>query len=49
MAHFTGLKELQNRPHKSGHDISAKNCYTAKVGELLPVWTDLAIPNCTQG
>lgn len=47
MAHFTGLKELQNRPHKSGHDVSAKNCFTAKVGELLPVWTDFAIPNCT--
>lgn len=47
MAHFTGLKELQNRPHKSGHDLSAKNCFTAKVGELLPVWTDFAIPNCT--
>ena len=47
MAHFTGLKELQNRPHKSGHDISAKNCFTAKVGELLPVWFDFAIPNCS--
>lgn len=47
MAHFTGLKELQNHPHKSGHDISAKNCFTAKVGELLPVWTDFAIPNST--
>lgn len=47
MAHFTGLKELQNRPHKSGHDISAKNCFTAKIGELLPVWFDFAIPNCT--
>lgn len=47
MAHFTGLKELQNRPHKSGHDISSKNCFTAKVGELLPVWSDFAIPNCT--
>lgn len=47
MAHFTGLKELQNRPHKSGHDLSAKNCFTAKVGELLPVWTDFAIPNST--
>lgn len=45
MAHFTGLKELQNKPHKSGHDISAKNCFTAKVGELLPVWFDFAIPN----
>lgn len=47
MSHFTGLKELQNRPHKSGHDISAKNCFTAKIGELLPVWTDFAIPNST--
>lgn len=47
MAHFTGLKELQNRPHKSGHDISSKNCFTAKVGELLPVWFDFAIPNST--
>ncbi len=47
MTHFTGLKELQNKPHKSGHDISAKNCFTAKVGELLPVWTDFAIPNST--
>lgn len=47
MAHFTGLKELQNKPHKSGHDISSKNCFTAKVGELLPVWTDFAIPNST--
>lgn len=47
MAHFTGLKELQNKPHKSGHDISAKNCFTAKVGELLPVWFDFAIPKCT--
>ena len=47
MARFTGLKELQNKPHKSGHDISAKNCFTAKVGELLPVWFDFAIPNCT--
>lgn len=47
MAHFTGLKELQNRPHKSGYDISAKNCFTAKVGELLPVWFDFAIPDCT--
>ena len=47
MAHFTGLKELQNKPHKSGHDVSAKNCFTAKVGELLPVWFDFAIPNST--
>ena len=35
MAHFTGLKELQNHPHKAGFDIGGKNVFTAKVGELL--------------
>ena len=45
MAHFTGLKSLQNHVHKSGHDLSAKNCFTAKVGELLPVWFDFGLPN----
>ena len=46
MAHFTGLKELQNHPHKAGFDIGGKNVFTAKVGELLPVYWDMAIPNC---
>ena len=46
MAHFTGLKELQNRPHKAGFDIGSKNLFTAKVGELLPVYWDMAIPDC---
>lgn len=46
MAHFTGLKELQNHPHKAGFDIGSKNIFTAKVGELLPVYWDMAIPNC---
>ena len=47
MAHFTGLKELQNHPHKAGFDIGSKNVFTAKVGELLPVYWDMAIPNCS--
>lgn len=47
MAHFTGLKQLQNHVHKSGYDLSAKNCFTAKVGELLPVWFDFGIPDST--
>ncbi len=47
MAHYTGLSKLQNHSHRSGFDISAKNCFTAKCGELLPVWWDLGIPNCT--
>ena len=45
MAHFTGLKELQNHPHKAGFDIGSKNLFTAKVGELLPVYWDMAIPD----
>ena len=47
MAHFTGLKQLQNHPHRSGFDIGAKNVFSAKCGELLPVYWDLAIPSCT--
>lgn len=46
MAHFTGLKELKNHPHKAGFDIGSKNLFTAKIGELLPVYWDMAIPNC---
>lgn len=46
MAHFTGLKELQNHPHKAGFDIGSKNLFTAKVGELIPVYWDFAIPDC---
>ena len=43
---FTGLKELQNHPHKAGFDIGSKNLFTAKIGELLPLYWDVAIPNC---
>lgn len=46
MAHYTGMKEMQNSVHRSGFDISQKNLFTAKVGELLPVYWDFAIPNC---
>lgn len=47
MAHFTGLKQLQNHPHRSGFDIGAKNVFSAKCGELLPVFWDLGLPDCT--
>jgi len=47
MAHFTGLKELQNHSHRSGFDIGAKNVFSAKCGELLPVFWDLGLPGCT--
>ena len=35
MASYTGMSNLQNRPHRSGFDIGRKNAFTAKVGELL--------------
>lgn len=47
MAHFTGLKELQNHAHRSGFDLSSKNVFSAKAGELLPVYWDIGLPGCT--
>ena len=46
MANYTGMKEMQNSVHRSGFDISQKNLFTAKIGELLPVYWDFAIPGC---
>ena len=47
MANYTGLRELQNHVHRSGCDISQKNAFTAKSGELLPIFWDIALPNST--
>lgn len=44
MAFFTGMSNLQNHPHRSGFDIGRKNAFTAKVGELLPVYWDISMP-----
>lgn len=44
MAFFTGMSNLQNDPHRSGFDIGRKNVFTAKVGELLPVYWDISMP-----
>ena len=43
MASYTGMSNLQNHPHRSGFDIGRKNAFTAKVGELLPVYWDISI------
>lgn len=43
MASYTGLSNLQNHPHRSGFDIGRKNAFTAKVGELLPVYWDISM------
>lgn len=44
MASYIGLSNLQNQPHRSGFDIGRKNAFTAKVGELLPVYWDISMP-----
>lgn len=44
MASYTGMSNLQNHPHRSGFDIGRKNAFTAKVGELLPVYWDFSMP-----
>nr|QJB19592.1 MAG: major capsid protein [Microvirus sp.] len=44
MASYVGMSNLQNHPHRSGFDIGRKNAFTAKVGELLPVYWDISMP-----
>lgn len=44
MSFYTGMSNLQNHPHRSGFDIGRKNAFTAKVGELLPVYWDISMP-----
>lgn len=44
MSFYNGMSNLQNHPHRSGFDIGRKNAFTAKVGELLPVYWDISMP-----
>lgn len=44
MAHYTGLSNLKNKPHRSGFDVSGKRLFTAKVGEILPIYWDIGLP-----
>ena len=37
MTNIMSMANVKNRPSRNGFDISAKNGFTAKVGELLPV------------
>lgn len=38
------FKDVRNKPNRNGFDLSQKNSFTAKVGELLPVYHKIAIP-----
>lgn len=37
MANIMDMTELKNHVHRSGFDLSMRNCFTAKVSEILPV------------
>lgn len=44
MANVMSLKKLRNKPSRNGFDLSRKNIFSAKVGELLPVACVECIP-----
>lgn len=44
MANVMSLKKLRNKPSRNGFDLSRKNVFSAKVGELLPVACVECIP-----
>ena len=36
--------DVKNHPRRSGFDLSQKKAFTAKAGELLPVYWDICLP-----
>lgn len=44
MSKLMGLTALKNGVSRNGFDLGRKNCFTAKVGELLPVMVEECIP-----
>ena len=44
MANIMSMKSVRNRPTRSGYDLSRRTCFTAKVGELLPIWWNYVLP-----
>ena len=44
MANIMNLTKVSNKPSRNGYDVSQKINFTAKVGELLPVWWSPVLP-----
>ena len=44
MAGLFSYGDIKNKPRRSGFDLGNKNAFTAKVGELLPVYWKFCIP-----
>lgn len=47
MAGLFSLEDVKNRPHRSSFDLQAKRAFTAKAGELLPVYWTMTMPGDT--
>ena len=44
MSNVMSLKTIKNKPNRSAFDLSMRKCFTAKVGELLPVFFKECLP-----
>ena len=44
MANIMNMVNLENNVHRSGFDLSRRNCFTAKVGEIIPVMCEEVLP-----
>lgn len=44
MSNLMSMKNLKNKVHRNGFDLSRRNLFTAKVGELLPVCVIPTLP-----
>lgn len=44
MASLFSLDDVKNRPHRSSFDLQSKRAFTAKAGELLPVYWTMTMP-----
>ena len=44
MSSIMSLKTIKNKPHRSAFDLSMRKLFTAKVGEVLPVFFKEVIP-----
>ena len=44
MASLFSLDDVKNKPHRSSFDLQAKRAFTAKAGELLPVYWSFTMP-----
>ncbi len=44
MSNLMSMKSIKNKPHRDGFDLSRKFAFSAKLGELLPVFVEDVMP-----